>query len=233
MSINAIKPLGQKAYGSIPHLPGSRLGPGDHHCPPGQAAIATEKARDKHDVIIVQEKLDGSCCAVAKVEGKIIALGRAGYPAVTSEYPVHHAFDSYVKANEYRFSCILTEGERIIGEYLGMAVGTKYKLQHEAFVPFDIMRGSYRMPYWKFDQLVTLYDFPTPNLVSYGPPISIKNAMALLGQGTHGAIDPVEGLIYRIEHKGEVDFLTKYVRHDKEDGKYFPENYNGVITWNI
>lgn len=44
-----IKPLGQKAYGSIPHLPGSRLGPGDHHCHEGQAKIATEKARDKHE----------------------------------------------------------------------------------------------------------------------------------------------------------------------------------------
>lgn len=229
---NLIKPLGIKAYGSIPHLPGSRLGPGDHHCHEGQAKIATEKARDKHDVVIVQEKLDGSCCAVANVGGKIIALGRAGYAAITSEYPVHHKFAQYVKDNEDRFLWLLQEGERVVGEYLGMAVGTKYKLHHEPFVPFDIMRGNYRMPFWKFDQLVTLYDFPTPSLVNYGLPISIKDAMALLGQGAHGAIDPVEGLIYRIERKGEVDFLTKYVRHDKEDGKYFPEKNNGVTTWN-
>jgi hypothetical protein len=230
---NLVKPLGIKAYGSIPHLPGSRLGPGDHHIAEGQARIVTEKARDKHDVIIVQEKLDGSCCAVANKNGKIIALGRAGYPAETSEYPVHHAFEGYVKANEERFSWLLRDGERVVGEYLGMAVGTKYKLRHEPFVPFDIMSGNYRIPFWKFDQLVTLYGFPTPNIVSYGPPMEIKSAMALLGQGTHGAIDPVEGLIYRVERKGEVDFLTKYVRHDKEDGKYFPENNNGVTTWNV
>ena len=43
------KPLGGKAYGSIPHLIGSRVGPGDHHCHEGQARIATEKVRDKHD----------------------------------------------------------------------------------------------------------------------------------------------------------------------------------------
>jgi len=54
------KPLGRKSYGSIPHLPGSRLGPGDYHAHEGQARIATEKARDKHDKIYVQEKLDGS-----------------------------------------------------------------------------------------------------------------------------------------------------------------------------
>lgn len=91
-----IKPLGHRAYGSIPHLPGSRLGPGDHHCGEGQARIATIKTRDRHDIVIVQEKLDGSNCSVAKIEGKIIALTRAGYEAITSEYPVHRAFSKYV-----------------------------------------------------------------------------------------------------------------------------------------
>lgn len=77
------KPLGRKAYGSIGHLPGSRLGPGDHHVHAGQGRICTLVARDRHDQIIVTEKVDGSCCAVAKVEGQILALGRAGYPAQT------------------------------------------------------------------------------------------------------------------------------------------------------
>lgn len=226
------KPLGIKAYGSIPHLPGSRLGPGDHHISEGQAKIATEKARDKHDVIIVQEKLDGSCCAVAKVEGKILALGRAGYLAETSEYPVHHAFAKYVKENEQRFKWLLQDGERVVGEYLGMAVGTIYNLRHEPFVPFDLMKGIHRLNYHAFRDRVTEHDFIVPFLVSYGPPVTIIEALSKMGTGNHGAADPVEGLMYRIERRGEVDFLTKYVRHDKEDGKYFPENNNGIITWN-
>ena len=57
--MKAKKPLGHKNYGSIPHLPGSGRGPGDHSCHEGQARIATEKRRDGLDVIIVQEKLDG------------------------------------------------------------------------------------------------------------------------------------------------------------------------------
>jgi len=228
-----MKPLGHKAYGSIPHLPGSRLGPGDYHIHEGQAKIATEKARDKHDVIIVQEKLDGSCCAVAKVEGNILALGRAGHLAADSDYPVHHAFATYVNMNEHRFDWLLDEGERVVGEFLGMAIGTKYNLPHEPFVPFDIMRGKYRASYSVFEQRVQSVDFKVPYLVSVGPPLSISKAMFMLCPGGHGAMDPVEGAIWRVERKGEVDFLTKYVRHDKEDGKYFPEKNNGITTWNI
>lgn len=228
-----MKPLGYKAYGSIPHLPGSRLGPGDHHIEAGQAKIATERARDKHDTIIVQEKLDGSCCAVAKVDGKILALGRAGYPAETSEYPVHHAFSKYVEENKDRFNWMLQEGERVVGEYLGMAVGTIYNLHHEPFVPFDLMRGKYRLPYELFESRVRELHFQVPNLVHHGSPLSIDKAMNLLQVSGHGAADPVEGAIWRVERRGEIDFLTKYVRHDKADGKYFPEKNNGIITYNI
>lgn len=231
--IKAIKPLGYKAYGSIPHLPGSRLGEGDHHCHVGQAKIATEKARDRHDVIIVQEKLDGSCCSVAKINDEIVALGRAGYPAASSEYTVHHSFAEYVEENKKRFDLLLNEGERVVGEYLAQAVGTIYNLPHEPFVPFDIMRGKYRFPYQVFANRVQELSFTIPYLLAYGAPLSIEKAMALVQHSGHGAADPVEGAIWRIERKGEVDFLTKYVRHDKEDGKYFPEKNNGVITWNV
>ena len=90
------KPLGRKSYGSIPHLPGSRVGPADHHCSEGQARIATEKKRDKHDIIIVQEKLDGSNVGVAKIEGDIVAITRSGYTAISSPYKQHHVFHYFV-----------------------------------------------------------------------------------------------------------------------------------------
>ena len=70
----ASKPLGIKNYGHIPHLPGSRIGPGDHHCDAGQARIATQTWRDRHDSVIVLEKLDGSNVGVALVQGTICPL---------------------------------------------------------------------------------------------------------------------------------------------------------------
>ena len=78
--MSAFKPIG-KAYGHIPHLPTSRMGPADKHCHEGQSRICTEKVRDRHDEIIVQEKLDGSCVAAAMIDGLIVPLTRSGYIA--------------------------------------------------------------------------------------------------------------------------------------------------------
>lgn len=228
------KPLGRKAYGSIPHLPGSRLGPADHHCHEGQAKIATIKKRDKHDVIIVQEKLDGSNVAVAKIDGKIHSLTRAGYPATTSPYSQHHMFAVWVVQQFYRFDDLLQEGERICGEWLAQAHGTRYKLTHEPFVAFDIMIGEKRLPYSQIKERALKFDFTLPATFHIGNSLSIETGMHTMGKfGFHGAIDEAEGLMYRVERKGEVDFLTKYVRPDKQDGKYLPEYNNDQITWNL
>ena len=131
------KLLGQRAYGHIPHLPNSRLGPGDHKISSGQARICTEKVRDKHDTIIVQEKVDGSAVAVARVKDEIIPLGRSGYRASTSRFEQHHFFAKWVYNRLDRFQW-LEEGERVVGEWLAQAHGTKYDLPHEPFVAFDV-----------------------------------------------------------------------------------------------
>jgi hypothetical protein len=231
----AVKPLGCKAYGSIPHLPGSRLGPGDHHCELGQARIATEKTRDKHDFVIVQEKLDGSCCAVAKLNGQIIPLTRAGYHVKDSQYCSHYLFGQYVYLKENVFQKLLNEGERIVGEWLYQAHGTVYNMPHEPFVVFDIFRDNKRVNFDEFSER-TYGKFQRPKVLYAGHACSIEYIMnTVFGvhiNGFHGAVDGPEGAIWRVERKGEVDFLVKYVRHDKIDGKYLPENNNGKILLN-
>lgn len=227
-----MKPLGRKNYGSIGHLPNSRLGPGDHCVTEGQARIACEKKRDKHDIIIVQEKLDGSNVGVCKVGGKILALTRAGYLASTSPFEQHHRFGEWVAGNEDRFDALLREGERVCGEWLLLAHGTIYNLWHEPFVAFDLMTGSDRLPYAQFIERID-GQFVTPHVVSIGDSLSVHDALAALGpNGFHGAQDEIEGAIWRVERNGSVDFLTKYVKPDKQDGKYFKE-ITGRDIWNV
>jgi hypothetical protein len=228
------KPLGHRAYGHIPHFMGSRMTPSDKHCQPGQQDIMTKKARDKKDLIIVQEKLDGSNCSIAKINNNIYALTRAGYEAKTSEFIQHKYFDMWVDENISRFYNLLNNGERIVGEWLMQAHGTRYELKHEPFVAFDIMNGHNRMNYHSFLLRVLPYCFTVPRLIHIGQPFKIDNARKAIQISGHGAIDPVEGFVYRCEREGKVDFLAKWVRPDKIDGKYLPEK-NNVINhvWNV
>jgi len=215
-----MKPLGRKSYGSIAHLPGSRLGPGDHRITNGQASICTEKARDRHDFIIVQEKLDGSNVSAARIGDEIVPLTRAGYVATKSPYRQHHLWAKFVRDNESRFADVLSDGERLCGEWLWQSHGTRYELVHEPFVAFDIMRGTTRLPHSEF-YLRAVSSFMTPAILSMGGPCSIEEAMSRLGDhGHHGAVDLAEGCVWRVERRGVVDFLAKYVRHDKVDGRY-------------
>jgi hypothetical protein len=145
------KPFGIKNYGSIPHLSGSRLGERDYMANPGHERIATKQVRDRHDRVWVQEKLDGSNVGVGLVNSTLVPMTRAGYLASTSPYRQHWEFSNWVFTNESRFRDVLKEGERLVGEWLMQAHGTRYELQHEPFVVFDLMRGQTRAIYAELD----------------------------------------------------------------------------------
>lgn len=218
------KPLGHRAYGSIPHLPNSRRGIADKGLSEQQASILTVKTRDRHDTIVVQEKLDGSNVAAAKINGEIIALIRAGYRADSSHYEQHHHFAKWVESNKSRFDELLIEGERLCGEWLMEAHGTRYNLPHEPFVAFDIITGYERKTTIEVMERCAQVDIITPKLIHLGAAISVESVLAMLEPSGHGAIEDVEGAVWRCERKGVVDFLGKYVRPEKVDGKYL----NGV-----
>lgn len=228
-----MKPLGYKAYGSIGHLPNSRMGPADHCIPQGQADICTKKVRDRHDIVIVHEKLDGSCTAVARLGNEIVALGRAGWLAQSSPYEQHQLFAYWVRSNEDRFREVLKDGERLVGEWLAQAHGTKYELgDREPWAVFDLMRGKERATHIEFD--CRLKDiFARPHLLHFGEALSVEAAMELHEQNKWPC-EETEGVVYRVERRGKVDFLGKWVKPTKVDGKYIPglNGNDGIEVWN-
>jgi len=241
-----LKPLNRKAYGSIPHLPGSRLGLGDHSVNAGQERICLVKPKEPETTIIVQEKLDGSCVSVAKIDGICVPLIRAGYKAVGSKYKQHKIFDIWAMRNIDRFSAVLNEGERIIGEWILQAHGTRYKAPHEPFVAFDIIK-----PFTEYNSLGVLYNseerlkyddfinrlgdsFVTPRLIHKSDqsfPLQ-KIQESIRDASRHGAIDEIEGVVFRIESPKKVLFLAKWVRPDKIDGCFLPEVTGQEAVWN-
>ena len=229
----AVKPLGRKAYGSIPHLPGSRTGPSDHHCHEGQAEICFGKKVRRGDQITVTVKLDGSCVAVFRSDDEIVPLTRAGYRTSDSPYGQHHLFGRWVSQNEDSFRESLKPGERLVGEWLAQAHGTKYDLWHDPFVPFDLMLDDSRRRYTDMLAAARIARLWTPALLSVGP-MTIEQAKRAIRQPLHGELDPVEGAVWRVETSGKCDFLAKWVRPDKEDGKYLPDTGETPRpeTWN-
>lgn len=235
MNERSVKPLGIKAYGHIPHLPGSRTGPADHTVNAGMLRMCTEVIKGRKLRVYVQEKLDGSCVSVAKIDGRIFPLVRAGYPAMSSPFEMHHKFHHWVGQNAYRFEALLEEGERVVGEWLIQAHGTRYNLPHEPFVAFDIMRGHERLITHTFMHRVAQLGEPfmTPQLIAKLFPTPIDDAMERLHEnGFHGAIDEAEGAVWRVEEGNRVLLVAKYVRPTKVDGKYLPDITGSGPAWN-
>jgi ATP-dependent RNA circularization protein (DNA/RNA ligase family) len=217
-------------YGSIPHLSSSKMSQqADKKITIGQELILTKKARDYKDLIIVTEKLDGSNVGVTKKGNKLIPITRSGYHVNTSEYQQHLLFEKYLISNLDLFEW-LPENWRVCGEWLILAHGTIYDITYESpFKAFDIFDSrNKRLSYITFSNLCYKYDIPTVRLLHIGQPISIDNSLKILGNGFYGKPEKPEGVVYRIERNDNVDFLAKWVRSDKEDGKYLDK-----ILWNI
>lgn len=223
------KPLGHKAYGSIPHLSGSRVGPGDYHCEPGQEAVCFNGGRNKKGQkhrVIVTEKLDGSNVAVAKKDGRVLSLVRAGYLAETSPRTQHKVFAEWVAARDWTH---LKEGCRISGEWLYQAHGTIYEPSNP-FVAFDAFDASNkRIDHDSARAVFSDLGIEGATVIHDGDTgMTIEQALAALGEfGFHGAKEQVEGAVWRVETSGAFNFLAKYVRHDKQDGKYFSQGEDG------
>lgn len=239
------KPLGRPAYGSIPHLPGSRVGPGDWHLNKGQARILLERCRPG-DHIVVEEKLDGACMSVANIDGEIVPLIRAGYRARDGLFEHLRAFEPWVAERADLFATLLEPGERIVGEWLAIAHGTLYDPANPSFRPFvafDIFRNNERVlreEFWGRTRILHVGERFRGRGLCYAPVLHeggafrVEDALTLLrGGGYRGAKEKVEGAVWRCEREGRVEFLAKYVRPEKIDGRYLPEVSGAEAIWQI
>lgn len=222
-----------KLYGKIPHLPGSRLGPSDRTADPALAARCAGPGR-RGDRVLVSEKLDGSCVAIVRVAGRLTAYGRDGLPCAASRNDGRRAFATWLDARAAAWHAALDDGERLVCEWLALAHGTRYALPHGPAVAIDgFDDAGARWPLAEVHRRAAAMGLPIARLLHDGDALSVPTALALLGEhGHHGALDPAEGLVYRIERGGRVLGLTKHVRAGKLDGCYLADHTGGDHVWN-
>jgi len=219
-------------YPSIPHLPGSRCAT-DRTVSFGVARRCTDPASAlAGSEVLVQEKLDGSCVAVTRRAGDLLALGREGRPCAESGNEARRWFAAWVAAAPGRFDFV-AEGEMLAGEWLALVHGTRYALDHEPFVPFDLLIGRTRIGVDALAARLAGSGLTMPRVVHRGAPLPIDEAVAKLGRGLHGAIDLPEGLVYRLEltKTRDVHTVAKWVRPAKVDGSLLPENSGAAALY--
>ena len=217
-----------KNYGSIPHMLTSKINQqADKKISQGQEDILTKKPRDWKDLVIVTEKVDGSNCGIIKKNGKLIPITRSGYDVVYSRFKQHHLFGEWLRTqNNFMW---LPEDWRICGDWMAQVHGTKYDITSlSPFCAFDIFNErNERILFLNFFSICSRYEINMVNLIHIGQPVSIKNAL-MLNKHPYGNPDIPEGLVYRVEREGRVDFLAKWVHARKEDGKYMREEIMNV-----
>jgi hypothetical protein len=130
-----------------------------------------------------------------------------------------------VQEHQDRFAG-LEEGARWVGEWLAVAHGTRYALPHGPLVLLDAFApGGRRATLAELEPLAAASGLPLPHVLHQGGALAVDEALARLGEhGFHGALDPAEGLVWRIEAAGRVVAVAKFVRPGKRDGCYLADH---------
>jgi len=189
-----------KSFATVQHLLGSKMiDAEDKLLGSEQIKWLTQRRRVSADMVIVTEKVDGMNAAVLRRGNLLHPLIKKGYDCRANPLPWINAFANFVEENDARFLSVLEDGERICGEWMVKTHTLSYKLPHEPFIAFDIIKDSERMPYLSFRERVASGNFIVAGLVHMGEAIPPNMALQLLQDGYHGVIGEPEGVVYRYE----------------------------------
>lgn len=227
-----------KNYGRIPHLSSSYMTDGDHRITMGQEEMLTKKRKSKSAQVIVLEKYDGCNGGILKTGNRIVALTRSGNEARFSPHAHLKLFWAWTRCFEKELSDLLLEEERLVVEWLALAHGTKYEINHfHPAVAIDLFfSNGERARFSELQNRLKDSSFFAARVLHEGDPIEPAKLRNKLNEKTKEfqSIEEPEGLIYRYEEKERVFFLAKWVRENYEPAKYWKdENGKNVEVWNI
>jgi hypothetical protein len=245
---NSKKPL--IGYGSIPHLPGSKLGLRDRLTEKNISQLIEKGASDNRQIrIFAEEKVDGSCVTVTRKGNELFCGTRDGYNAATSIYSQHRLFAFWVDLHKETFLNLLTDQETLAGEWLALAHGILYQA-NAPFIGFDFLEQKTQRNTTELRNLrLRNAGLPHPYLLYSGPPTSIE-PWKHLQTSHHGALEAPEGFVVRVEQavqlrdhlgnklpkkaglKWEILALSKWVRPNMPCGQYLSGITAKPPVWN-
>lgn len=206
-------------FGSIGHLSGSKMiDKSDSLLSKEEQAKYTECKRDKNDLVIITEKIDGMNAGVVKIDGLLYPINRKGYDTriMGSQHKdlemLGNGWAQWVDAHYWLYDQILREGERLVFEYAEWRHTLEYKFKCEpVFLLAKYNDENRRINYASLSELANEYNLVQPPLLNIGVAIPPEIILKQYPKGLAGVKGKIEGIVYNYEHNGNHESCAKYV----------------------
>jgi len=227
-------------FGHIGHLPGSKMiDVTDKLLHENEITKFTVCKRDKDDLVIITEKIDGMNAGVVKKNGMLYPINRKGYDS--REMGIHcsdlqvlgDTWAEWVDQYYSIYDVMLKEGERLVFENCIIQHTLQYKFKDDpVFLLAKYSADNKRLDYKSLTRIAKYYKIPQPPLLNMGAAIPPQIILNQFPKGCVGVRGEIEGIVYTYEHNGQFESNAKFVSN-KLIGTIHPQTtkFNRYKIW--
>lgn len=206
-------------FGSIGHLSGSKMiDSADSLLSKEEQEKYVQCKRNKNDIVIITEKIDGMNAGVVKMDGLLYPINRRGYDTriMGLQYKelavLGEGWAKWVDDHYFIYDAILQEGEHLVFEYAEYRHTLEYKFKCEpVFLLAKYNADNKRINYASLSVLAQKYDLVQPPLLNIGVAVPPEIIIKQYPKGLAGVKGKLEGIVYNYEHNGNHASCAKYV----------------------
>jgi hypothetical protein len=206
-------------FGTIGHLSGSKLiDEKDKLLNEEEQRKFTVCKRDKNDLVIITEKIDGMNAGVAKKNGYLYPVNKQGYDvrnmgSVNKELEILGVeWAKWVDENYPLYDKLLVEGERLVFENCIVQHTLRYNFRNDpVFLLAKYNLDGKRINYQCLTELAKSHGIQQPPLLNIGVALPAQLVINQYPKGLIGVQGQIEGIVYNYEHNNEHIGCAKYV----------------------
>lgn len=206
-------------FGTIAHLTGSKMiDDKDKLLNSEEQNKFTVCKRDRKDLVVISEKIDGMNAGVLKKEGYLYPINKQGYD-VRNMGSVHKELTilgmewaKWVDNHYLLYDTLLEEGERLVFENCIIQHTLKYKFKSDpVFLLAKYKSNNKRINYKELTELAQHNNIQQPPLLNMGLALKPQIVLEQYPKGMAGVQGWIEGIVYNYEHDGKHESCAKYV----------------------
>lgn len=206
-------------FGSIKHLNGSKLADKlDSYLDEEAQKKFVQAKRNKNDIVIITEKIDGMNAGVIKKDGYLYPINRKGYDTrlmgkIRTELSLFgNGWAKWVDEHYDLYDSLLKEGERLVFEYAEYRHTLEYKFHCEpVFLLAKYDSKNKKINYASLTALASKNGIMQPPLLNMGVALPPQIILSQYPKGLIGVKGKIEGIVYSYEHNGVHEACAKYV----------------------